>query len=317
MPFSHHSHSGQFCLHAKDDLEAIVKTAIRKGMETLALTEHMPRDQEKDLYPEEIEAGRTPDSLLETFDEYYKEARRLQASYSLQIDILVGVETEWIRPASEQIIGSLLKEYGFDTVIGSVHHVHGIPTDFDRATYERARDVSGGTDERLYANYYDAQLKMLEAVRPPIVGHFDVIRLLSDHPNTSMKKHEVVWSRISRNLSFISSYGGMLEINSAALRKGMSEPYPQGEICQEFLKMNGDFVLSDDSHSVAQVGFGFKRTVEFMERIGVQKVMVLQRGLMTRDPRFPGVFGRPVAVKDLESNHAFFEAQRTAANSRS
>ena len=142
------------------------------------------------------------------------------------------METDWIRPASENIIGSLLAKYGFDTVVGSVHHVHGIPIDFDRTTYERARNVSGGTDEKLYTDYYDAQLKMLEAVRPPIVGHFDVIRLLSNDPDASLKKHDVVWSRISRNLSFISSYGGMLEINTAALRKGMSEPYPQGEVCQ-------------------------------------------------------------------------------------
>ena len=54
MPFSHHSHSGQFCLHAKDKLEEIVKEAISKGMETLVLTEHMPRDQEGDIYPEEV-----------------------------------------------------------------------------------------------------------------------------------------------------------------------------------------------------------------------------------------------------------------------
>jgi len=142
------------------------------------------------------------------------------------------VETDWIRPSSEQVIENLLKKYRFDVLIGSVHHVHGISTHFDRKTYERARNVSGGTDEKLYVDYYDAQLKMLEAVKPPIVGHFDVIRLLSDHPNASMKKHDIVWSRISRNLSFISSYGGLLEINSAAIRKGMSEPYPQGEICQ-------------------------------------------------------------------------------------
>ncbi|MCJ1284493.1 histidinolphosphatase [Xylographa opegraphella] len=316
MPFSHHSHSGQFCLHAKDDLEAIVQTAISKGMGTLVLTEHMPRDQETDLYPEEIEAGSTTDSLFKTFDDYYIEAKRLQSSYSLQIDILVGVETDWIRPSSEQLIGNLIEKYSFDTLIGSVHHVHGIPTDFDRETYERARAVSGGTDEMLYADYYDAQLKMLEAVKPPIVGHFDVIRLLSDDPNASMKKHDVVWNRIFRNLSFISSYGGMLEINTAALRKGMDEPYPQGEVCQEFLKMNGAFVLSDDSHGVGQVGFGFTRAVEFMEGIGVRTLIVLQRGLMTRDARFRGVFGRPVRVPDLQKKHTFFQAPGTAANSR-
>ena len=53
MPFSHHSHSGQFCNHAKDSLESMVQTAIQKGMQTFALTEHMPRE-DRDLYPEEV-----------------------------------------------------------------------------------------------------------------------------------------------------------------------------------------------------------------------------------------------------------------------
>lgn len=54
MPFSHHSHSGQFCHHAKDTLEEVVKTAISKGMQTLVMTEHMPRDASLDSYPEEV-----------------------------------------------------------------------------------------------------------------------------------------------------------------------------------------------------------------------------------------------------------------------
>lgn len=53
MPFSHHSHSGQFCSHATNTLEEVVKHAIEKRMEVFALTEHMPR-KEEDLYPEEV-----------------------------------------------------------------------------------------------------------------------------------------------------------------------------------------------------------------------------------------------------------------------
>lgn len=53
MPFSHHSHSGQFCAHAKGTLEEMIQAAIAKGFDTFALTEHMPRDDE-DLYPEEV-----------------------------------------------------------------------------------------------------------------------------------------------------------------------------------------------------------------------------------------------------------------------
>ena len=54
MPFSHHSHSGQFCLHAQDTLEQMIEAAIAKGMIVFSLTEHMPRDCVEDLYPEEV-----------------------------------------------------------------------------------------------------------------------------------------------------------------------------------------------------------------------------------------------------------------------
>jgi len=57
MAFSMHSHSGEFCPgHAKDSLEKIVLKAISKGMTTYALTEHMPRDSDDDLYPEEVQS---------------------------------------------------------------------------------------------------------------------------------------------------------------------------------------------------------------------------------------------------------------------
>lgn len=53
MPFSHHSHSGEFCAHATGTLEEMVRTAIAREMRVYALTEHMPRDIE-DFYPEEV-----------------------------------------------------------------------------------------------------------------------------------------------------------------------------------------------------------------------------------------------------------------------
>ena len=55
MPYSHHSHSGQFCKHAVGTLEEVVQEAIRQGFEVFGLTEHVPRYREEDLYPEEIE----------------------------------------------------------------------------------------------------------------------------------------------------------------------------------------------------------------------------------------------------------------------
>lgn len=54
MPHSHHSHSGQFCRHAKDQLEDVVQEAIRQGFEVFGLSEHCPRWRVEDLFPEEV-----------------------------------------------------------------------------------------------------------------------------------------------------------------------------------------------------------------------------------------------------------------------
>lgn len=118
-----------------------------------------------------------------------------------------------------------------DFFIGSVHHVHEIPIDFDRTMYEKAREVAGG-EEKLFEDYFDAQAEMLLALNPRVVGHFDLIRLLSDEPNRDLKSMPGVWARVRRNLALIKEQRGLLEINSSALRKGLKEPYPGRAVCE-------------------------------------------------------------------------------------
>jgi histidinol-phosphatase (PHP family) len=172
------------------------------------------------------------ESLAHLTDRFYLEATRLKAKYRSEITLLVGFESEWIRPSSVDLIRGIQEKYHWDLFIGSVHHVHTIPIDFNRKMYEDAREKSGGSDDTLFEDYFDAQHEMLRAIKPPIVGHFDLIRLLSDNPNQSFRRWEQVWKRIERNLKQVASYGGILELNSSALRKGLTEPYPQVEICQ-------------------------------------------------------------------------------------
>lgn len=237
MPFSHHSHSGQFCGHATNTLEEVVQEAIAKGMSTFCLTEHIHRDR-IDFYPGE-EAVYTTESLAQLYDDFNQEARRLQKAYGDRIQLFVGFEGEWIRETSLSIIQDLLDKYNLDLFVGSVHHVHTIPIDYDTAMYQQARERAGGSDEQIFADYFDAQYAMLQALHPPVVGHFDLIRLKSDAPDKSFKATPVVWDKIMRNLKMVAEYGGVLELNSSSLRKGMAEAYPQVEIC----KVSNQFFL--------------------------------------------------------------------------
>ena len=180
----------------------------------------------------QIKLSRTAATLAKQFNDYFHEAQRLQKAYASTIKLLVGTEVDWIRPSSLGFIQSLLNTYALDLFIGSVHHVNTIPIDYDKNMYLQARMKSGGSDEKLAEDYFDLQYEMLKALKPPIVGHFDLIRLLSDDPEESFMQWTNVWEKILRNLDFIVDYGGLVELNSAGLRKGMSEPYPKAEICK-------------------------------------------------------------------------------------
>jgi histidinol-phosphatase (PHP family) len=177
--------------------------------------------------------GHTIAELKPRHDAYITEALRLRTKYKASIKILIGFEGEWIRPSTASLVNSLLSIPGTDFFIGSVHHVHEIPIDFDKPHYVRARSIAGGTDERLFKDYFDAQYEMLLALKPRVVGHFDLIRLLSDEPDRDLKSMGYgLWDRVLRNLECIIEQGGLMEINSSALRKGLMEPYPGRSICE-------------------------------------------------------------------------------------
>ncbi|KAF3932582.1 Histidinol-phosphatase [Dactylellina cionopaga] len=307
MPFSHHSHSGQFCAHAKDTLEQCILQAISKNLRTFCLTEHMPRADPRDLYPEEIEHNFTPEGLSRRFADYYKTAVELREKYKEQITLLIGFEVDWIRPSMLGEIEKLRELYKFDIFVGSVHHVDEVPIDFSKEVYAKAirtvealdRDSEGGDggeevynngkkverfpeisnnvdrstgEERLFEVYFDTQYSMLKALKPPVVGHFDLIRLLCEDYSTDLKNMKQVWEKIVRNAKFIRSYGGMVEINSAATRKGWKYPYPGPDILDMMKEEGVKFALSDDSHGTAQVAFGYSRCLEYLEEHGVEEV---------------------------------------------
>ena len=66
MPYSHHSHSGQFCKHAVGTLEDVVLEAIKQGFVVYGLTEHVPRYRLADRYREEVRATCLALSLILT-----------------------------------------------------------------------------------------------------------------------------------------------------------------------------------------------------------------------------------------------------------
>lgn len=185
--------------------------------------------------------------LFPRHEAYLLEAQRMQKKYADKIHILIGFEGEWIRPDYGPLIKQLADEPAVDYFIGSLHHTCGIPIDYDRQTYDRAiaavfknRGVDDiediGYDDRekaLYETYYDEQYELLTALKPRVIGHFDLVCLLSIKPSRDIKAlWPDVWDKVVRNLKAVVEYGGWLECNTSGLRKGLDTPYPSRNIAE-------------------------------------------------------------------------------------
>lgn len=298
---SHHSHSGEFCKHASSTLDEMLSRAYELGFTHFHLSEHVPRTRDAHLYPEECEAGMTPASLTTQFQAYLRKARELQSKYAAMpraMTVLVGCETENIEsPHSVDALTALLHDdAAYDTplpppfvglgivdyMVGSVHHVDGIPIDFDKPTFQRALQIHRANNGyiSLLHTYLDAQYEILERLRPEVIGHFDLYRLFDPsapwYPERTTTQGREVFTKLERNIRFASSYGALFETNASAFRKGWKgETYPGRVILQLILRAHGRLALSDDSHGVHQVGLNYARVRDYLLQEGVSELWYL------------------------------------------
>lgn len=225
----------------------------------------------------------------------------------MQVQILIGFEGEWIDAdplSAERRIRKVLDahEGQLDIWVGSIHHVHGEPIDYDAAGFGRALAISSHDEDRLFCAYFDAQYELLSRMKPPIVGHFDLIRLKSKHPDKNLQERQNVWPLVERNLKVIKEYGGVLEVNSSGLRKGLAQPYPCGEVITQWTSMGGHLVLSDDSHAVVQIGACYSELLQLLRDLHVHEIGVMQR-------TFDGRAGYTMAKEPLDTivQHPFWD----------
>ncbi|MCB2145753.1 MAG: histidinol-phosphatase [Deltaproteobacteria bacterium] len=262
----HGGHSGQFCGHAKDSLEEIVKAYIDHGFLWVGITEHMPPVSDAFVYPEEKSAGLDARALKERFADYMTTCRHLQAKYANDIRVYVGFETEDYS-GSLDFAKALIRTFSPDYVVGSVHHVKDIPFDYSKRCYDEATDCCGGLDG-LYAAYFDQQYEMIRELKPRVVGHLDIIRIYDPGYRSQLIK-PVIWEKIVRNLKLVRRLNLILDFNLRPLSRGETEPYLSAPILKMANEMGIDIVPGDDSHGVDTIGVHMPGAVNMLSAAGI------------------------------------------------
>lgn len=270
----HGGHSGEFCDHAEDTLEQLIEAAIAAGYSTFGITEHAPRLAPEFLYPEEREKGRSVASLAKTFGEYAAKSQSLVEEYGDQIHLLRGFETEVV-PESRYV--EFMKRYrthfGFDYIVGSVHHVAGECIDGPEEWFAPAVEKCGGV-EALARRYYEKVAEMIGLLRPEVVGHID---LISKNAPAEVLDTAAVHDAARAALEAVRDTEAILDVNTAGLRKGLGHPYPAPWVIDAARDMGIPFCFGDDSHRISEVGAGIDEARDYLLAHGVENITVLRR----------------------------------------
>ena len=150
--------------------------------------------------------------------------------------------------------------------MGSVHHIDDICFDYSKKEYDSLA-LKYGSYDCMYEKYFDVQYEMLKALKPFVVGHFDLIRIYDKNYKKRILQPGIN-QKIIRNLELINSLNLVLDFNLRPLTREEKEPYIAPSILKIAKKMGIRVVPGDDSHGVDQAGIYVEKAIKILKTFG-------------------------------------------------
>jgi len=230
-------------------VEEMCLAAIDCGMQSIAITDHMPLP-----FTTRYALARSK------LSRYRGEIEAAKATFRDRLTIAMGLEIEYISIYSSWI--AEIVAFGWDHLIVSIHHlpsqnglhlVNGHEDEIVPLIDEFNTDPAG-----LYERYYTT---LQEAIRTNLfnaVGHLDVIKKFNskfDYIDESSARYRAL---IIETLDLLAQHRMALEINTGGFNHPPLQQYPSNWIIVEAMRRSIPIIMGSDSHSPQTIGQHFK-----------------------------------------------------------
>jgi histidinol-phosphatase (PHP family) len=269
FPCDTHIHTAR-CGHASGGDDEFVEAAIARGLGAVAFTDHAPFYW---LPREERDSGLA--MAFEELPRYVEDVLALKERYRGRIEVLVGVEADYIA-GREDVLVRILEAYPFDVVLGSVHFLDGWLVDAPTSLVR----LGQGQDEvdRIWARYAELLIAAAKSRLFDVLTHIDLPKKFGHRASSPFAgcQEAVVKAVTASNCA--------VELSSAGRRKPVGEDYPAPDLFRELASAGVPFVLASDAHAPAEVGYAFEDLVASAHAAGVTEVVAyrLRRGTPVR-----------------------------------
>jgi histidinol-phosphatase (PHP family) len=244
---------------------AYVRVAQERGVERIAITEHLFRfreafdalhgwwDDDSDPQLARMAEAYWRDHVSGTMADY---ARVVEQAKTAGMPVLLGLEMDWIRGRGEQL-EALLRPYDWDIVLGSVHYIGAFGFDDERFLAEWDRRAVGD----VWAEYGALAREAGESGLVDALSHPDLPKVFRRRPDDERPLHDAV-------LAGARAHGVALELNSNGLRKPCAEIYPALPLLERAHALGLPITLASDAHTPERAGEAFDALASWARRAG-------------------------------------------------
>lgn len=258
-----HMHS-YFSGDSSEPMENMINKACELSLDEVCFTEHEDR-----ILP--YNSGRKEEIDFRSFwldvPSYREELMRLRDVYDERVRVGFGIEIG-MDPEGAEHNYSLASEYPFDFIIASTHYVDGFDVYY--------RDYwKQGSAERQMGKYFERTLDNIRAFNDfDVLGHIDFAARYIPEGNEGLYTYERYHEVVDQILTFLIENGKGLEVNTKALRVGMSEPHPSRDIIKRYRELGGRIVtVGSDAHSTEEVGTYIRDALIILKECGFDEYM--------------------------------------------
>lgn len=241
MQANYHTHT-RWCKHGTGEIEDYIEEAIRKGLEEIAITEHVPHKDNLD--PRRIQWEEFP-----SYDQALNEAIK---KYEEKIQVIKGFECEYY-PEVLDAYEMFREEYGYKLLILGQHRSGS------------KREIDNFADKSVYEMevYAEEICKGIES------GLFR----FAAHPDLALQGYRKGWDaeceRIMRKIfSKCEEYAIPVEINANALWD--KRAYPSEEAFRISKEYGLKYLINSDAHRPEDLcGAAIKEAEAFAQKLGI------------------------------------------------
>jgi histidinol-phosphatase (PHP family) len=249
----------------RERIEAYVAAGRERGVERIAITEHLFRFEEAyrrlhgwwDADPDPRLAALAEsywrDHVSGSVADYVKV---VEAAKRDGLPVLLGIELDWLQ-GHEETLRQFVAPYDWDVVLGSVHYIGA--WGFDCSEFIEEWDKR--PVEEAWAEYGALVNEMAASGLVDVVAHPDVPKVFGHRPSDETPLHDAI-------LAGAMATGTAVELNSNGLRKPCREIYPAQPLLKRAHDLGLPITLASDAHVPERVGADFDALRAWAQRAG-------------------------------------------------